>query len=103
MRTPTWRTTTAPGTPNASTADPPTTIAGHRSRPVSSSAVTGVLHSHCSYCGTTYPDGVGWPRVCAACGQTAETSFRPDPSRPVYCDGCYRERREQRRAAVAAS
>ena len=41
--------------------------------------------------------------VCAACGQTAETSFRPDPSRPVYCDGCYRERREQRRAAVAAS
>jgi CxxC-x17-CxxC domain-containing protein len=41
--------------------------------------------------------------VCAACGQTAETSFRPDPSRPVYCDGCYRERREQRRPTVAAS
>ncbi|MDQ3226360.1 MAG: hypothetical protein M3Q50_07005, partial [Chloroflexota bacterium] len=40
--------------------------------------------------------------VCAACGQTAETNFRPDPSRPVYCDNCYRDRRETRRAVVAA-
>ncbi len=40
--------------------------------------------------------------VCAACGQTAETSFRPDPSRPVYCDNCYRDVRETRRAVVAA-
>ena len=40
--------------------------------------------------------------VCATCGQTAETTFRPDPTRPVYCDGCYHEVRETRRAAVAS-
>ena len=40
--------------------------------------------------------------VCATCGETAETTFRPDPARPVYCDGCYGEMRENRRAAVAS-
>jgi CxxC-x17-CxxC domain-containing protein len=40
--------------------------------------------------------------VCASCGQTAETTFRPDPTRPVYCDGCYHDVRETRRAAVAS-
>jgi ATP-dependent RNA helicase DeaD len=40
--------------------------------------------------------------VCATCGETAETTFRPDPTRPVYCDGCYHEVRETRRAAVAS-
>jgi ATP-dependent RNA helicase DeaD len=40
--------------------------------------------------------------VCATCGETAETTFRPDPARPVYCDGCYNEVRETRRAAVAS-
>ena len=40
--------------------------------------------------------------VCADCGQTAETSFRPDPSRPVYCDDCYGAKRDTRREAVAA-
>jgi ATP-dependent RNA helicase DeaD len=39
--------------------------------------------------------------VCAACGQTAETTFRPDPARPVYCDNCYRETRGNRREAAA--
>jgi ADP-ribose pyrophosphatase YjhB (NUDIX family) len=24
--------------------------------------------SHCSFCGHRFPDGVGWPRTCAACG-----------------------------------
>ncbi|MBE1487572.1 NUDIX domain-containing protein [Plantactinospora soyae] len=32
--------------------------------------MTGVLHSHCSYCGTAYPAPATWPRMCAACGQT---------------------------------
>lgn len=41
--------------------------------------------------------------VCADCGQTAETTFPPDPSRPVYCDDCYRDRREARRAAPAVA
>ena len=26
-----------------------------------------IQHSHCSYCGTAYPDGVGWPRTCVSC------------------------------------
>ncbi|MCC7024882.1 MAG: DEAD/DEAH box helicase [Thermomicrobiales bacterium] len=41
--------------------------------------------------------------VCAGCGQTAETTFRPDPARPVYCDACYRAKREARRGASAAA
>ncbi|MGI5244213.1 NUDIX domain-containing protein [Dactylosporangium sp. CA-139066] len=28
------------------------------------------LHDHCSYCGAAYAQGAGWPRVCAACGET---------------------------------
>jgi ADP-ribose pyrophosphatase YjhB (NUDIX family) len=31
--------------------------------------MTPVAHSHCSYCGTAYPDAAGWPRACPACGQ----------------------------------
>lgn len=27
-----------------------------------------VRNSHCSACGTRYPDGAGWPRRCPACG-----------------------------------
>jgi ATP-dependent RNA helicase DeaD len=41
--------------------------------------------------------------VCASCGQTAETTFRPDPSRPVYCDGCYRDVRSARRELATAA
>lgn len=44
---------------------------------------------------------------CAECGQVARTNFRPDPTRPVYCDTCYRAQKERRRAgaetAVTAS
>ncbi|RLK55276.1 NUDIX domain-containing protein [Actinokineospora cianjurensis] len=28
-------------------------------------------NSHCSFCGTRYPDGLPWPRQCAHCGQTS--------------------------------
>ncbi|MFB9237932.1 NUDIX domain-containing protein [Plantactinospora siamensis] len=31
--------------------------------------MTGAPYSHCSYCGTAYPAGAGWPRACVACGQ----------------------------------
>lgn len=41
--------------------------------------------------------------VCATCGQTAETTFRPDPTRPVYCDGCYRDSRSTRRTMATAA
>jgi CxxC-x17-CxxC domain-containing protein len=40
--------------------------------------------------------------VCVACGETAETTFRPDPARPVYCDGCYRDVRATQRDAAAS-
>ncbi|MFC4019961.1 NUDIX domain-containing protein [Micromonospora sp. GCM10011542] len=32
--------------------------------------MTATSYSHCSYCGASYPAGTGWPRVCAACGET---------------------------------
>ncbi len=28
-------------------------------------------NSHCSYCGHRYPTGLGWPRECESCAQTA--------------------------------
>jgi ADP-ribose pyrophosphatase YjhB (NUDIX family) len=30
-----------------------------------------IQHSHCSYCGTVYEAGAGWPRVCPGCGETS--------------------------------
>lgn len=30
----------------------------------------GRLISHCPYCGAAYPQGLAWPRDCAACGET---------------------------------
>ncbi len=40
---------------------------------------------------------------CAGCGQVAQTNFRPDPARPVYCDSCYRAQKERRRAETEAA
>jgi ADP-ribose pyrophosphatase YjhB (NUDIX family) len=34
-------------------------------------------HSHCSYCGTRYPDGAAWPRVCGGCGETTWSNPLP--------------------------
>ncbi|MEU8543597.1 NUDIX domain-containing protein [Streptomyces sp. NPDC048717] len=34
-------------------------------------------HSHCSTCGTRYPEASGWPRPCAACGTTAYRNPTP--------------------------
>lgn len=31
------------------------------------------INSHCSYCGTQFPESAAWPRTCANCGKT---SFR---------------------------
>lgn len=31
---------------------------------------TLIQHSHCSYCGTAYPDDAPWPRVCPGCTET---------------------------------
>jgi ATP-dependent RNA helicase DeaD len=32
--------------------------------------------------------------VCADCGKATTVRFEPDPSRPVYCGTCYRQRRD---------
>ena len=29
-----------------------------------------VQHSHCSYCGTRYPEDAVWPRTCPGCSET---------------------------------
>jgi 8-oxo-dGTP diphosphatase len=34
-------------------------------------------HSHCSYCGTRFSDGVGWPRTCTGCGETTWSNPLP--------------------------
>lgn len=39
--------------------------------------------------------------VCATCGQRAMVPFRPDPTRPVFCDDCHRARRVRRLARGA--
>jgi 8-oxo-dGTP diphosphatase len=31
---------------------------------------TLIQHSHCSYCGTAYPEDSPWPRVCPGCTET---------------------------------
>jgi ATP-dependent RNA helicase DeaD len=40
--------------------------------------------------------------TCSSCGGTATVRFNPDPTRPVYCDSCYRTS-GGRRAAAAES
>jgi len=36
----------------------------------------------------------GWETVCSQCGKKIIVPFRPSPSRPVYCDKCFRERKK---------
>jgi ATP-dependent RNA helicase DeaD len=37
--------------------------------------------------------------VCSACGQHSIAPFQPDPSRPVFCDACFRAKQEERKLA----
>jgi ATP-dependent RNA helicase DeaD len=41
--------------------------------------------------------------VCGECGREAEVPFLPDPTRPVYCAECFRNRGGTRRSSGAAS
>jgi ADP-ribose pyrophosphatase YjhB (NUDIX family) len=34
-------------------------------------------HAHCSYCGTVWPVGLGWPRTCVTCGETTWSNPLP--------------------------
>lgn len=35
--------------------------------------------------------------TCADCGKECEVPFKPDGSRPVYCQDCYKKHRPPRR------
>jgi ATP-dependent RNA helicase DeaD len=39
---------------------------------------------------------------CTACGGAATLRFQPDPTRPVYCDSCFSERKNANRRTPAA-
>ena len=47
--------------------------------------------------GATARAGERFETTCAACGRPAAVPFRPDPSRPVYCDDCFKTRPTGRR------
>ncbi len=34
--------------------------------------------------------------TCAECGKTCQVPFKPDGSRPVYCQDCYQKHRPAR-------
>src|SRR5688572_19357315 len=36
-----------------------------------------MLHDHCSSCGALWPEGLGWPRTCATCGETTWSNPLP--------------------------
>src|SRR5687767_14166603 len=36
-----------------------------------------MLHDHCSNCGARWPEGLGWPRTCATCGETTWSNPLP--------------------------
>ncbi len=36
-----------------------------------------------------------YPVVCAECGKDTEVPFRPRGDRPVYCNDCFAQRRQQ--------
>ncbi|OGD85780.1 hypothetical protein A2Z23_02730 [Candidatus Curtissbacteria bacterium RBG_16_39_7] len=38
-----------------------------------------------------------YPATCAKCGKQTEVPFKPSGDRPVYCQDCYRQSREQSR------
>jgi CxxC-x17-CxxC domain-containing protein len=41
------------------------------------------------------PHGEEHGIVCTACGGSAHVRFRPDPTRPVFCDPCFRARHDR--------
>ena len=45
------------------------------------------LHTFCSFCGTRFPEDLGWPRRCPACGQTTYRNPLPVAVALVPVDG----------------
>ncbi len=39
--------------------------------------------------------------VCEKCGKATQVPFKPDPTRPVYCNDCFQEILAERRAKPA--
>ncbi len=38
----------------------------------------------------------GWEAICTNCGKEIIVPFRPDPSRPVYCEDCFQKIKKER-------
>jgi CxxC-x17-CxxC domain-containing protein len=41
--------------------------------------------------------------VCSGCGQQSVAPFEPDPTRPVYCDACFKMKQEERKLTGSRS
>jgi ADP-ribose pyrophosphatase YjhB (NUDIX family) len=46
-----------------------------------------VRHAHCSFCGTRYPEEIGWPRRCITCRQTSYMNPLPVAVALIPVDG----------------
>jgi len=44
----------------------------------------------------------GYQAICASCGQTTSTIFKPDGIRPVYCRDCLSKKKEEKRLELEA-
>jgi ADP-ribose pyrophosphatase YjhB (NUDIX family) len=49
--------------------------------------MTAKKHSHCSWCGVAYGDGLAWPRTCAGCGSISYLNPLPVAVLLVPVDG----------------
>ncbi|TAK04700.1 DUF87 domain-containing protein [Patescibacteria group bacterium] len=47
------------------------------------------------------PGKQAYDAVCARCGKTMQLTFQPDPSRPYFCDDCFKIVKEERKQAAA--
>lgn len=44
----------------------------------------------------------GWEAVCSQCGKRIIVPFRPSPTRPVYCEDCFREVKRAQKTNISS-